>query len=377
MKIVQLKRTKDSQWEYYGKKIDLINPLVLVFGNRYLLEDPEIYKEVSALFPGGEIVFGSTSGEIISTEVHTDSITITAMEFEKSSFVIKRDNILENNKDSKKVGENLIEQFSKEELKHIFVISEGSFINGSELTEGLKFNRPTEISVTGGLCGDDARFEKTLASYNENPKEGEVIAIGLYGKTLEITTAINGGWVSFGPKRIITKSESNILYEVDYLPVLDLYKKYLGEKASELPASALLYPISVTTPNAKFPVVRTILNIDEEKNAMILAGNVPEGSKVQLMMTTVDELANAAETAAISAMENRITKPELVLIVSCIGRKLVLDQRVEDEIAEVFRYIDDDTIAAGFYSYGEISPCPGELHCSLHNQTLTLTLISE
>lgn len=377
MKIVQLKRTENCNWEYYTEKKQLKNPLVLVFGNRYLLENPQLFDEVKTIFPNGEIIFGSTSGEILGAEVYTETIVITAIEFEKSSFLIKRDNILENKLNSKIVGANLIKQFPEKNLKHLFIISEGSFVNGSDLTEGLRFNKLTDAVVTGGLCGDDARFEKTLASYNENPKEGEVIAIGLYGNTLEISYSNNSGWEPFGPKRIITKSESNILYEVDYLPVLDLYKKYLGNKAKELPASALLYPISVTPPNSKFSVVRTILNIDEDKNAMILAGDVPKGSKVQLMMATVDNLAHAAEIATVQAMKNRIKDPELVLIVSCIGRKLVLDQRVEEEIEEVFNAIDNHTVTAGFYSYGEISPCEGDSCCSLHNQTMTLTLISE
>ncbi len=377
MKIVQLKKSKISNWTYCSPKIRLNNPLVLVFGNRFLLENPTLFKDIKDIFPNGEIVFGSTSGEILGSEVYTDSIVVTAIEFEKSTFIIKRDNIIENNLDSKKVGKSLISQLPQKNLKHVFVISEGSFVNGSYLTEGLTFNEVENIVVTGGLCGDDARFEKTLASYNENPKEGEVIAIGLYGDTLDITYSINGGWSSFGPERIITKSDSNILYEVDYLPALDLYKKYLGDKAAELPASALLYPISVKAPDSKFPIVRTILNIDEDKNAMILAGNVPEGSKVQLMMTTVDNLASAAEIAAHQAMEDRMKKPELVLIVSCVGRKLVLDQRVEDEIEEVFNAIDGETIATGFYSYGEISPCQKGVCSQLHNQTMTLTLISE
>ena len=262
-------------------------------------------------------------------------------------------------------------------MKYVFVVSEGSFINGSQLTKGMSTFSNNNLLITGGLCGDDERFEKTLASYNENPKEGEIVAIGFYGETLEITFSIHGGWTPFGPERIVTKAEDNTLYELDGKPALDLYKTYLGDKAKDLPGAALLYPLNVTSKNEKQPLVRSILNINEDENTVILAGDIPENSKVQLMMTNVDNIANASERAAKQALEFRINKPEIAFLVSCIGRKLVLDQRVEEEIEEVIEVLGEDTAICGFYSYGEIAPFHGEMACQLHNQTMTITLISE
>ena len=208
-------------------------------------------------------------------------------------------------------------------------------------------------------------------------KQGEIVAIGFYGETLEVTFSIHGGWTPFGPERIVTKSQSNILYELDNQPALDLYKKYLGEKAKELPGAALLYPLKLKSVDEKQSIVRTILNINEEDHAMILAGDIPENSKVQLMMSNVDNIANASERAARQALELRENEPQLALLVSCIGRKLVLDQRVEEEIEEVVNVVGEKTTISGFYSYGEIAPFHGENNCQLHNQTMAITLISE
>lgn len=377
MKTVQLRKQQDQGWEYLSNDITLKQPLVLVFGNRFLLEDEGIYDELRQKFPDGHLVFGSTSGDITSQFVSDDSITVTAIEFERSTFQIKRSNVLNSDLDSFKTGQDLVNQFDQEGLKHVFVISEGSFINGSQLTKGMNAASDNELLVTGGLCGDAARFEKTLASYNENPKQGEIIAIGFYGETFEASFAIHGGWTPFGPERVVTSSESNVLFELDGQPALDLYKKYLGEKSKELPAAALLYPLNVLSANEKQSYVRTILNIDEETNAMVLAGDIPENSRVQLMMTNVDNIANASELAAKQAIEKRKTKPQLALLVSCIGRKLVLDQRVEEEIEEVVSIVGNDTTICGFYSYGEIAPFNLEINCQLHNQTMTITLISE
>lgn len=380
MKIQQYIKQDDLDWKkvYDNYSGSLQKPLLLVFGNRYQLEKESLLSEVRQLFPTGEIVLGSTAGEIIGDRVYNNSVNITAIEFEKSQFMIKNDSIFNHNMDALALGKSLIRQLPKQHLKHVFVLSEGSHVNGSALIEGLEsIYTDIEITFTGGLCGDDARFEKTLAGYNELPKEGEIIIIGFYGENLEISFGQYGGWTPFGPERIITKSKHNVLYELDQKPALDLYKKYLGDKASELPKSALLYPLSVKSDHRKEAIVRTVLSIDEENNTMTLAGDVPEGSKVQLMMANIDNIVDGAVKAAETGMKNRVSAPELAILISCIGRKLVMDQRVEEEIEEVMQSIGKDTIISGFYSYGELAPFESESTCELHNQTMTLTLFSE
>ena len=375
MKINQAMRTKTGEWEFI-QQTPLNNPLVLVFGDRMLLEDEGIYDEIRKLYPEGEIVFGSTSGEILETRVYEETLTLTAIEFEKSEYKVISRNI-KDFVDIQKMGAELSSTFDTEQLRHLFVVSDGSFVNGSGLIEGLEQVEGFKATITGGLCGDGARFEKTLTSHNENPKQGEVVAIGLYGETLEVSYANYGGWTTFGPERTITRSEGNVLFEIDGKPALDLYKTYLGDKASELPQAALLYPLSVQSAEGEEPLVRTILNIDEEQNSMILAGDVPQGSRVQLMMSTMDDIAEGASNAAEYAMRDRTNEPELALLVSCIGRKLVLAQRTEEEIEEVKDVIGNKAAIAGFYSYGEMAPFAGRNACQLHNQTMTLTLLSE
>lgn len=380
MKIVQLKREVNSDFKYISEPHKLKSPLVLVFGSRLILEDGTIFDKVKAFFPDGHLVFGSTAGTITSNTVEDTSVVITAIEFERSTFIVEKSSILSKTnktKDSVNLGKELISKFPTKNLKHIFIVSEGSFINGSQLTIGLNSVAINNLRITGALCGDASRFKKTIASYNEAPKEGEVIAIGFYGDDLEVTSASNGGWIPFGPTRKVTKSKDNILYQIDHKPALDLYKRYLGEKARELPAAALLFPLSVKVKNSKHSIVRTILSINEENSTMLLAGDIPEGASVQLMMTNVDQILSASESATLKANSLRKNNPELAIIVSCIGRKLVLDQRVEEEIEEVHSVVGGTTFISGLYSYGEIAPSDNETDCQLHNQTFAVTLISE
>ena len=376
MKIVQAQYTQND-WKYFQPKQKLNNPLVLVFAERCLLQQNKIIASIKKEFPYQHIIFGSTAGEIVGNQVYDNSVSVTAIEFEKSFFKISRANILAHHQDSFELGKALFEQLPKENLQHIFIISEGSFVNGSALINGLEENNTQNIKISGGLCGDNERFEKTLVAYNETPKEGEVAIIGLYGDSLEVTASSCGGWMPFGSERTITKSKDNILYEIDGLPALDLYKKYLGEKALDLPHSALLFPLNIKAEGKYLPVVRTILNIDEDEKSMIFAGDIPEQSKVQLMMASVDAIVVGAGEAAKKAMQNRKNDPQIALLVSCIGRKLVMAQRTEEEVEEVLDIIGAQTLTTGFYSYGEIAPFQSQDSCELHNQTMTLTLISE
>ena len=374
MKIVQGRRVKEDDWIFTNDHV-LSNPLVLVFGSRFLLEKEDIYSEIRSFFPNGHLVFGTTSGEIFLNRVFDDSVTFTAIEFEKGNFIVHTENILSHKKNAVKAGKALGKKFPEDNLKHLFVISEGSFVNGSDLITGLESQTLNKIPITGGLCGDGSRFEKTLASYNEKPKEGEIVVVGFYGDTLEITFAYGDGWIPFGPERTITKSSGNILWEIDNIPALNIYKNFLGEKASELPEAALFYPLSVKTPGSDYAIGRTILNIDEKNNTMIMAGDVPEGSLVQLTMAHVDNMSDAAIKASEIAMKGRKKDPEIGLLTSCFSRKLVMDQRVEEEVEEVQYGIGAEVAISGFYSYGEIVSIQGK--SILLNQTLTLTLISE
>ena len=283
-------------------------------------------------------------------------------------------------------GEKLANELLADDLAHIFVISDGLKVNGSELVKGFSKVLPDNIAVTGGLAGDAAKFEKTLVGLNEAPNEGTVAAIGLYGSDIKIAHGSKGGWDAFGPDRIVTKSTANILYELDGQSALELYKTYLGELAADLPGSGLLFPLSIREKEDDLPVVRTILAVDDEKGSMTFAGDIPEGSIAQLMKANFDRLIDAAYDAAEYTTEKLDSgSAELAILVSCVGRKLLLDQRIEEEVEGVRDMLGDKTTIAGFYSYGEISPhtqiadAPptAMANCELHNQTMTITTLSE
>jgi hypothetical protein len=118
-------------------------------------------------------------------------------------------------------------------------------VNGSRLAEGLATGTGGSAVITGGLAGDGSRFERTWVLVDGHPQVSHVTAIGLYGTALEVGYGSDGGWTVLGPERVITRSEGNVLLELDGHPALELYKSYLGERAVGLPATALLFPLAV------------------------------------------------------------------------------------------------------------------------------------
>jgi hypothetical protein len=376
MKIQQRKWTIENGWELFRNDSDISsNCLVLAFGAREQIEN--CYKDIAQFYPDSDIIINSTSGEILGSDVLDNSIVVTAIRLEKTEYKTAKININECI-DSFDAGKQLSEKLNGEKLKHVLMISDGGLVNGSELVKGLNQYLEERVIVTGGLAGDAARFEKTLVGYNANPDVGNLVAVGFYGDDYYIGYGSFGGWDSFGPKRLVTKSDANVLYELDGKSALELYKKYLGDKAKDLPGSALLFPLSIQLEQNAEPIVRTILSIDETTQTMVFAGDIPEGATVRLMKANFDTLIDGAFEAAESG--NKVWKgmyPQLALLISCVGRKLVLDQRIEEEIDSVHEVIGKSIPTTGFYSYGEISPFAGYVNCELHNQTMTITLIGE
>jgi hypothetical protein len=380
MKIEQRIWTNSDGWKMVGgSSLPENNTLVFAFGNRYVLEKEELVKEAMSFYPNSDIIFNSTSGEIQGSNVYDDTIVMTALHFENTNYEIAQVKIAEIEETYEK-GKKLAIELSKDGLKHVFVISDGGLVNGSELARAFNENLPEGVTTTGGLAGDGARFEKTLVGYNEQPDSGRIVAVGLYGDSIQVGYGSVGGWDSFGARRKVTKSDNNVLYELDGRSALELYKTYLGDKSKELPGSALLFPLSISVDNSSQPVVRTILSIDEEAQSMTFAGDVPEGATAQLMKANFDKLIDGAYQAAKSGKNTINAKgkqPDIAILISCVGRKLVLDQRVDEEVESVLEIIGNEVPTMGFYSYGELSPFAGFHSCKLHNQTMTITLLGE
>jgi hypothetical protein len=356
--------------------VDSTVQLVLCFASREILATPGIYATVKNKFPNAQVALSSTAGEIYDDRVQDDSFVAAAITFKSTTIASASVNISDfsNSDDAAKA---LVNKLPKQDLVYILVLSDGSMVNGSELVKGLNMAVDNRIMITGGLAGDGSNFTATLVGLNEQPAQGNIVAIGFYGSELTVTHGSQGGWQTFGLEKEVTLSAGNKLFELDNNSALEIYKKYLGSEADNLPGSALLFPLSVIIPGSTQPVVRTILSIDNEENSMTFAGDIPLGSKVRFMKANFDMLTSAAAEAAQNTMPDKKIQPDFSLLVSCVGRKIILGLRTEEEVEAVQESLGNKTPVAGFYSYGEISPFNEGGNCRLHNQTMTITSFYE
>jgi hypothetical protein len=384
MKTAQLEHTKLNSWSgAIPSGMDGSQTLVLAFGSTALLTHRGPLEELRAAFPNSLLMGCSSAGEIAGSNVGDEGLSVVVAQFDTTR-LMAASTCVRGPTDSQDAGHRLAAQLPQDGLHAVFVLSTGLNVNGAGLVRGITASLPKNVIVSGGLAVDGSRFERTWVLDNTGLYENAVAAVGFYGNSVRVSHGCVGGWTEFGPGRTVTRSTDNILHELDGQPALALYKHYLGERAADLPGSALLFPLALRIEGeSSDAVVRTILGVDEATQSMTFAGDIPHGASVRLMRTTVDRLVTGAEEAAQHARRSHDPAgpvrdgSTLALIVSCVGRRLVMGERTEEEVEAVVENLPEGAVHAGFYSYGEIAPANGQTGAQLHNQTITLTVLSE
>lgn len=369
---------RNGSWDHpLDDSLDSARTVVFIFsGARGAVLDRAL-DDLRCSFPLAHWIGCSTAGEFFGRVLEDESVVAAIVRFTRTRVRDAQERIGEG-RDAFQAGRNIARALAAPDLKGVFVLADGLAVNGSELAKGLAGELPSGMPVSGGLAADGDRFEHTWVIVDKAPQEGSVVAIGLYGESVGIACSYRGGWDVFGPEREVTRSSGNVLYTLDDQPALALYRKYLGERAGELPAAGLLFPLAIRNElEADGLTMRTILAIDEAAQSMTFAGDIPQGSFVRMMRANRDRLIDGATGAADGfAIAAKPPLERLCVAISCIGRRLVLGQRCEEEIEAVLDNLPDACRMIGFYSYGELSPLSSG-RCDLHNQTMTLTLLWE
>jgi hypothetical protein len=358
-------------------RLDSERTLVVVFGASNLIDDPAPVQRILDAYPRSTIMGCSSSGEIYGSRIYDNTLAVAVAKFDRATLRVANARIAGPG-DSRAAGEQIARQLKSEDLRAVLLLSDGLQVNGSELVRGVNAVLPPEVTVTGGLAGDGDRFARTWVIADRLLTPGFVVGVGLYGDAVRVGHGSRGGWDVFGVERQVTRSSGNVLYELDGRPALQLYKEYLGERASGLPATGLLFPLTLrATRESDKRLVRTILAVDEASQSMTFAGDIPEGYHAQLMCANFDRvIQGAGEAALLTRDRDSAAAAPLAIAISCVGRRLVLGERTEEETEATLEHLPPETRQIGFYSYGEISPYAAG-HCDLHNQTMTLTTISE
>jgi len=372
MEITQLCWTPIAGWEKLPGSASAAD-LVIAFSEASYFRMPACYEDLRRMFPDAHIVGCSSSGNIRDTHITDTDVVVTAITFDTSHVKLVRADVVPG-ADLEALAAGMMNELKADDLRHAFVLSDGLSVNGSDLARGLN---SIGISVTGGLAGDGARFTSTWVMADAPAAQNVVAIIGFYGDQLTAQCGCVAGWREFGAERLVTRSSGNVVFEIDYKPALTVYTKYLGDQAKDLPSSGLRFPLSIRSSEQDEPVIRTLLAVDVEAQSLTFAGDVPQGGFCRLMKTDIDSLIDGSGMAASAAKFDASETTSLCLIVSCVGRRLVMGQLTEEELDIVRERLGPLPAITGFYSYGELAPFADAVGCRLHNQTMTLTTLQE
>jgi len=356
--------------------LDSAATLVLVFGPAAMHDAQGAFDEVRHAFPCA-VIAGASSGTVIGDGAVCDAtLVVSVTRFEASQI---RAFSAPATEETFRTGRALARSLCEDgEPVAVLAWADGLLVNGPELVRGASQALPAHVVLSGGMAADGIDYERTWVVADGQLCSGMATLVGLFGPHLRVRSACGGGSVGFGPRRRVTHAVGNVVYELDGQPALRLYEQYLGRCAAALPASASHFPLSVYRERQRdAPIIRYVLGIDRERRSLRFAGDVPRGSIVQLARAGREDLLKAAdEVAGACHAEGVGSGAMLMLLVSCIGRRIVLGEQVEEEIELLAEGLSEGSSQVGFYSYGEIAGS-SIVPCDLHNMTLALTTISE
>ncbi len=382
MRVEQKRYDQKWWWQNIWQETGIANKaqLVLWFWSPKCITDQDNYDYIRKQYPNAGIVLASTAGEIMDNEVFDDTLCLSALYFEKTPLKIYCEDI-SNISDTFEVCSKLSLDIPKEDLTHVLVISDWLTVNWDELIRWLRSHIPDDVSITWGLSGNSDIFTETFVWYNQIPTDQKkIVIIWFYGKEIQIWSGSVGWWDKFWVQRVVTRSEGNIVYSLDDKPILDLYKQYLWDMADDLPESWILFPLTISDKDWNYSSVRTLFWVNEEQGSVSFGWDIPQWYTAQLMRANFERLIDGAEQAGDIALQNIIDSQtvDFALLISCVGRRLVLKQRIYEETEAIRGLLWPVPKITGFYSYWEIGPS-GEsmLDCRLHNQTMTITLFRE
>jgi hypothetical protein len=316
---------------------------------------------LKAAFPNATLVGCTTAGEIADDGVTDGEVVVSAVHFDYPDFKVAT-TTLGDVGDSTAAGCRLAKQLIEQAgpgLHNVTVLGQGVNINGSALIESFESVLPKTVSLSGGLAGDGAAFKETFTLSDVAVNNRQIVAVGFCGKPTQVRHRTFHGWQPFGPARKVTRSPGDVLFELDGEPALEVYKRYLGEHAKDLPCSSLLSPFELLCEDLNaVGLIRTILAGDEAAGTLVLAGDIVPNGHLKLMHASTDSLVDAAQNAAERNFEGVDGSNErLSLLVSCVGRKLVMGSGVDEEVEAVADVFGKHAHVTGFIPAAKSAPC--------------------
>lgn len=357
---------------------------IMLFASPTVYNQEELVTALKSLDPSVVVIGCSTAGEITSAGGSLDSsVALMTIFADQMKFVSGIGNNIK--EDARGAGKELAQSIMGIDGKPraAIVLPDGLAGNGADIVRGVLDVFGQDFMVAGGSAGDDYLFKQTYEYYGDKVVSGSVVGVGLYGN-FAFGVGVRHGWIPIGSSRIATKSEGNVLYELDGKPAIQIYEENFGkernlvDKTEPLARLAITYPLGIPAPNKDGYLIRDPITVDD-RGAITCAAEIPQGSEVSIMIGSTEEAIDAAEDAARKALAQVEGRPiRAAFLFNCIARKKLLMAKKQTEIDRIQGILGKDVPLIGFYTYGEQAPLGGEIiTCSFHNETDVIFLLAE
>lgn len=324
-------------------------------------------------------IFGATTaGEFIDDEIEKGSIVIMLLEINTDYFRISFN--AGENKSAFEISKQLGKEAKDAFPNPAFIIASGWLnVDGEEIIAGIEEGFGSEVTIFGGMAGDDLMLREPLVfTYGKRSTKG-LIAIIIDEDSIDIKGIATCGWKAIGTTKTVTKSTGNLVYTIDDQPALDLVMKYLGLEISSKPDEDELinigayYPLQLERENA-IPVMRTAMWGNIKDRSLLCAGNVPQGSKVRFSLPPDFDIIDKVVTECTEVRDEQLQEADAVLMFSCISRYLSFGIMTSEEI----KMVKDvwNAPLTGFFSYGEYGKSKRGKH-EFHNNTCCVVALKE
>lgn len=356
--------------------------LIMVFSSSAHDQD-EIVAGVNSVAEGAEVVGCSDAGEIVGDEKNTYSGAVAVMAFKLDDIKLTTAEASGAKEDSHDAGKRLAESIlekngEKPSLLMIFI--DGLAENGAAVVRGIQEVLGDNFPIMGGSAGDDFKFEKTYQYHQGKVITDSVVGVALTGE-VSFGMGVKHGWEPIGLPMTVTKADGAVLKEVDEKPAISIYEEHFGKRADELVKEPLArmaytYPLGMAVEGMDELLIRDVV-IANDKGEITAAAEIPEGSKIRLMIGDRNKAIEAARIAAENAMKIIKKDAKAAIMFNCIARNKLLGLECKTEIDAVREVIGKDVPIIGFYTYGEVGPFEEEGGKSVfHNETMNLLLLA-
>ena len=321
----------------------------------------------------------TTDGEIASDGFHQESAVLAGVAAPHVGFHLCWEENL--GADSEAAGRRLARQLPGG-VRFVHLFSDGLTGNGCALLRGMQNELGPTLPISGGTAADGERFQRTYQFADSRLLTNAAVALGFSGN-FHLGLGVNSGWSPVGIGKKVTKASGHILYELDGEPALEVYRRFLGKHAEQLPAVGVEYPLALMDgaslcahQDLEYPyLLRATMAVNPEEGSIQFAGEIPQGALVYLTCGDSQSLLKASEAAVRQALaELKGAKPALAFAFCCMARRILLGRHTKEEAQRILQELGPVPLV-GFYTYGEFSPAQQGTPSVLHNETATVSII--